>query len=176
MKPESSHSHIRTRLAFAGALSLGLLGVAHADGKHTQPREVLPAYQQECESCHLAYPTRMLPASSWHRIMGGLDQHYGSDASLDAPTAEQIDAWLQAHAATSRRASQPPPEDRITRSAWFEREHREIDPAVWQHASVKSAANCAACHAGAARGSFDDDRLRIPPGLDKRYQRAFHDD
>ena len=88
MKPESSHSHIRTRLAFAGALSLGLLGVAHADGKHTQPREVLPAYQQECESCHLAYPTRMLPASSWHRIMGGLDQHYGSDASLDAPTAE----------------------------------------------------------------------------------------
>jgi hypothetical protein len=47
---------------------------------------------------------------------------------------------------------------------------------VWQHASVKTAANCAACHVDAARGDFDDDRLRIPPGLDLRLRRAFRDD
>ena len=82
-----------------------------------QPRQVLPAYQQECGSCHLAYPAGLLPASSWHRIMDGLDQHYGSDASLDAQTTRQIGAWLQAHAATRRRTSQAPPQDRITRSS-----------------------------------------------------------
>jgi len=41
---------------------------------------------------------------------------------------------------------------------------------------VKTSANCTACHVDAARGDFDDDRLRVPPGLDKRYLRAFQDD
>ena len=51
------------------------------------PRTVPPAYVQECGSCHAAYPPGMLPARSWQRVMGGLDRHYGSDASLDAPTS-----------------------------------------------------------------------------------------
>ena len=149
---------------------------AHADGRVLQPRQVLPAYQQECASCHLAYPPGLLPASSWSRMMSGLDKHFGTDAALDAATTHQIGAWLQTHAGTYKRVSQAPPQDRITRSAWFERKHRKIAPAVWQHASVKTAANCAACHTGAAQGDFDDDRLRFPPGLDKRYQDAFRDD
>jgi hypothetical protein len=164
------------RIVGALALIIGAQASAHADGGTLQPRLVLPAYQQECASCHLAYPAGLLPASSWTRIMSGLDKHFGTDASLDAATARQIGAWLQTHAGSYKRVSEAPPQDRITRSAWFERKHRKIVPAVWQHASVKTAANCAACHTAAAQGDFDEDRLRFPPGLDKRYQNAFRDD
>ena len=68
-----------------------------------------------------------------------------------------------------------PPNDRITESAWFVREHRGIDPAVWKLPSVKSAAQCAACHTGADRGDFDDDRIRIPAGVTPAQRRAFVD-
>ena len=164
-------------MAFAGALSLLVfLPPAHADGPGLQQGPTLLTYRQECGSCHLAYPAGLLPSRSWRRIMDGLDRHFGTDASLDAPATQQIAAWLQAHAADRGRMAAEPPQDRISRSTWFERTHRRIDAAVWQLASVRTAANCAACHAGAAQGDFDDDRLRFPPGLDARQRRAFQDD
>jgi mono/diheme cytochrome c family protein len=135
---------------------------AQADSRNVQPQTTLPAYQQECAACHMAYPPGLLPAASWTRLMGGLDKHYGTDASLDAATVTRISGWLTAHAGTYRRVSEAPPEDRITRSAWFERKHRGIDPQVWKHVSVKSAANCVACHAQAERGNFDEDSVRLP--------------
>ncbi|HEY9095638.1 MAG TPA: cytochrome C, partial [Hydrogenophaga sp.] len=108
--------------------------------------------------------------------MTGLDQHYGSDASLDEATVNALSTWLQANAGTYRRVTEAPPQDRITRSAWFERKHHHVDdPAVWKLASVKSAANCAACHSGADQGRFDDDHLTIPAGLPWRYRLAFFD-
>ncbi len=164
-------------LALAGALSFLALvpPPALADGARLQPTRIPLAYQQECGSCHLAYPAGLLPARSWRRLMDGLDRHFGTDASLDSPTLRQIGDWLQAQVAGRGRMSAEPAQDRITRSAWFEGEHRKIDPTVWQHASVKSPANCAACHTGAARGDFDDERLRIAPGLDARQRRAFQD-
>lgn len=148
---------------------------AHADSGRLMPKSAPAAYTQECASCHLAYPPGLLPARSWQRLMLGLDKHYGSDASLDAVTTQQINAWLQAHAGTTKRVTEEPPQDRITRSAWFERKHRKIDPATWKLASVKSAANCAACHTGASRGDFDDDNLRFPAGMDARMRRNFGD-
>lgn len=153
-------------LSSAGWLLLAAVAAtgARADGGPRMPRAVPPAYTQECGSCHLAYPPGMLPARSWQRIMTGLENHYGSDASLDAATVRQLDTWLQAHAGSGKRVREQPPEDRITRSAWFERKHREIAPSVWKLASVKSAANCAACHGGAEQGLFDDD-LKLPAGI-----------
>ncbi len=68
-----------------------------------------------------------------------------------------------------------PQQDRITRSAWFERKRRGIEPAVWKLASVKGAANCAACHAGAEQGRFSGRDLRQPAGLTPRQQRAWND-
>ena len=107
--------------------------------------------------------------------MTGLGKHYGTDASLDAATVRQLNQWLQAHASTYKRVSEEPPEDRITRSAWFERKHRKIEPTTWKLASVKSAANCAACHTGADQGQFDEHNLRMPVGLDARSRRAWND-
>jgi hypothetical protein len=141
------------------------------DGMVSSPR--LPAYQAECAACHTAYPPGMLPAKSWQRIMNGLGQHYGSDASLDAKTVAEIGQWLQTHAGTYKRVAEVPPQDRLTKSAWFERKHRKIEPAVWQLPSVKSAANCAACHTGTDKGLFDDDHLQRPAGLSTRQSRAW---
>jgi hypothetical protein len=162
------------------AAAFGLLCLAAALPAHADERPLLPAntpraYTQECGSCHTAYPPGMLPAQSWQRVMSGLDKHYGTDASLDPETVRQLATWLQAHAGTYQRAREEPPQDRITQSVWFQRKHREIDAAVWKHASVRSAANCATCHSGAERGNFDERGLRFPAGLDERYRRAWQD-
>lgn len=139
----------------------GLNGPAWADGSR-MPARVPKVYAQECAACHMAYPPGLLPQASWQRIMGHLDRHYGSDASLEAAQVEQISTWLQAHAGTDRRVREAPPEDRITRSAWFVRKHREVEASVWQRASIKSAAQCMACHRQADRGNFEEDQVRIP--------------
>lgn len=164
-------------LSLVPMLMAGLAAVSltHADSGRQLPRDMPVAYVQECGSCHTAYQPGMLPAPSWKRIMSGLDQHYGTDASLDATTVQQLNRWLVAHAGTYKRVAEEPAQDRITRSAWFERKHRKIEPAVWKHVSVKSAANCAACHTGADQGDYDDDNLRFPAGLDARYRRAWND-
>ncbi len=160
-------------LAVVMLSSLGL-SAAHADGSR-MPAKILPSYTAECAACHTAYPPGMLPARSWQRIMKGLDQHYGSDASLDAKTVTEIGQWLQTHAGTYKRVSEEPPQDRLTRSAWFERKHRQIDKVVRHLPSVKSAANCAACHTGTEQGLFDDHHLKRPAGLSASQSRAWND-
>ncbi|CAN5648849.1 hypothetical protein BH11PSE7_BH11PSE7_37900 [soil metagenome] len=132
-------------------------------------------YAQECASCHTAYPAGMLPARSWERVMNGLEKHFGTDASVDAATVRQLSGWLQANAGTYKRVAEEPPQDRITRSAWFLRKHHEIDPSVWKAASVKTAANCAACHTQADQGNFSERQLKVPAGLTPRQQRSFND-
>jgi len=168
--------HRRPRsLVMAAVLGLAATTLAQADNGRRLPRSVPAAYTQECASCHTAYPPGMLPARSWQRVMSGLDKHYGTDASLDTATLQQLDGWLQAHAGTYKRVREEPPQDRITRSAWFARKHRNIDSRVWKLASVRSAANCAACHTGADRGDFDDHTLKLPAGLDAGLRRPWND-
>ena len=122
----------------------------------------LPKYKQECAACHVAFPPGLLPAASWRRQLNTLDHHYGTDASLDAATVKELEAWLSVNAGTHKRVREAPPEDRITRSAWFLREHDDIPGAVWKRPAVKSPANCTACHAQADQGDFNEHAVRIP--------------
>jgi hypothetical protein len=164
------------RLAAAAGLAAACsTAPVFADGRAGLPADTPPAYLQECGSCHIAYPPGLLPAASWKRLMTGLDRHFGSDASLDEATTRRLADWLQANAATGSRRAEPPPQDRITRAAWFQREHRKIDAEVWTLPSVKSPANCGACHTQAERGRFDEHELRAPADLDARQRRAFED-
>lgn len=149
------------------------VGLAHADSVHRVP--VLPQYQQECAACHVAYPPGLLPAASWKRVMGSLSNHYGTDAALDAASVREISGWLQAHAGTDKRVSEEPPQDRMTRSPWFVRKHREVDQQVWKQPAVRSAANCAACHSAADKGSFRESEIQFPKGLDARFRRSWTD-
>lgn len=130
-------------------------------GRLVLRQAMLPAYQQECAACHMAYPPGMLPAASWQALMSGLPRHFGSDASLDDATVKQLNAWLSANAAPASVMARPP-QDRITRSAWFVHKHDEVSASVWKRPAVKSAANCVACHAGAEQGDFNEHRVRIP--------------
>ena len=122
----------------------------------------LRAYQAECAACHMAYPPGLLGAKSWQQIMGGLTKHFGADASLDVQSTKVIGAWLGQLAGTGRRFSESPPDNRITKSAWFVRQHDEVRASVYKRISVGSVSNCAACHPGAVEGNFDEDAVRIP--------------
>ncbi len=153
-----------------------LLGASPALADYSAPRvPPLPKYTQECAACHVAYPVGMLPAASWQRMMGTLDKHYGSDASLDEVSVREVSTWLKANAGTYRKVREEPPQDRITQAAWFVREHRKVDPEVWKHKSVKSAANCAACHSKAEQGDYSERSIAYPAGLDEKYRRGWKD-
>ena len=166
---------LMTAVAAVAAASATWAAPVLADGLRGLPADAPPAYVRDCGDCHVAYPPGLLPAASWARLMTGLGNHYGSDASVEPPVAQEIARWLQAHAGTYKRVREAPPEDRITRSAGFERTHRGVDPAVWTLPSVVGASNCAACHAGAARGVYDDDDLQVPAGVTSRQRRAWTD-
>jgi mono/diheme cytochrome c family protein len=154
---------------------LALASFAHADSYSSNSVPLLPKYQEECAACHIAYVPAMLPAASWSRLMGGLNKHYGADASLDEATVRELSVWLKTNSGTYKRVSEEPPQDRITQSAWFVRKHRKVDAPVWQLVSVKSAANCAACHTRAAQGRYNESELQYPQGLDVRSRRAWSD-
>jgi len=145
-------------------------GEAHGDGD-VMPRLTHKNWQQECASCHLAYPPALLPRASWQRLMGGLDDHFGDNASLDPATQADILRFLEANAADSgasqvgRRVMRMGAKNaplRITETRWFVRKHDEVPRAAWTRKSVGSAANCAACHSKAEQGMFDDDSVRVP--------------
>jgi hypothetical protein len=144
------------------ALALLTLGAATCASELATSMPLLPKYRQECGSCHLPYPPGMLPGASWRRLLGHLPQHFGGDASLDDATLRELISWLDAHAATSPKAMREPPQDRITRSDWFLREHDELAPAVWKRPAIKSPSNCTACHTQADQGDFNEHRVHIP--------------
>jgi hypothetical protein len=152
-----------TWLPRAGLLLAGWLIAAGAWADSAPRVTPLPSYQQECTSCHVAFPPGMLPAVSWQRLMGNLTKHFGTDASLDAAVTKEIASWLNANAGTYKRVTaDAPPEDRISRAPWFIRKHHEVSADVWQRPSVKSAANCSVCHPQADKGDFNEHAVRIP--------------
>ncbi|MBU1426596.1 MAG: diheme cytochrome c [Gammaproteobacteria bacterium] len=146
-------------------LTGGMTSLAHAeddDDDERMPVAKNTLWQTECGSCHVAFPPRLLPAESWQAVMSGLDKHFGSDASLDAPSAREIGAFLDKHAGRNRHTKSDKPLLRITETRWFVREHDEVPGRVWKNPKVKSAANCAACHTKAESGSYRERDIRIP--------------
>ncbi len=132
------------------------------------PSATEAVYRKECGACHLAYPPHLLPAASWRRTMAGLERHFGQNAELDAETGAALEGWLVAGAADGgeRRRADPALDAaaplRISELPRFVRKHRKIDARVLSRPSIRSFANCGACHAGAKDWDFDDDGVKIP--------------
>jgi hypothetical protein len=120
-----------------------------------------PVYVKECGSCHLAYPPRLLSAASWRRVMAGLDRHFGQDAELEPAERDALERWLVERAAGNRGASAEAP-IRITDRPWFLHEHDDVPRGAVARPSIRTMANCAACHPGAGSWDFDEDRAKIP--------------
>jgi nitrate/TMAO reductase-like tetraheme cytochrome c subunit len=124
------------------------------------------AFTEECASCHMAYPPQMLHADSWRAMMGNLSRHFGSDASIDEKRRLAITDFLVAHAGGRKtgdtRDEKGQPLLRITQTARFEKKHREVSAATFKRASIKSPANCSACHPQAAAGDYSERSITIP--------------
>jgi len=86
----------------------GLPSLAIAGSDNLLPATMSPKYQQECAACHLAYPPGLLPRQSWIRLMNNLEQHFGSDASIDLKDVQEISVWLGANAGTYKRVRAEP--------------------------------------------------------------------
>ncbi len=133
---------------------------ALADERRMLPLQPGEEWKQECGACHLAFPPRLLPAESWRKTMGGLDKHFGTDATLSPRETREITDFLVKNAASRWRGSTAPL--RVTESPRFQHEHREIAASIWKRAAIKSPANCAACHPAADKGDFEEHSVRIP--------------
>lgn len=132
-------------------------------GKPVMSAQSNAKWVAECGGCHMAYPPGLLPASSWKKVMAGLDKHFGTDASLSAADTKEITGYLVTYASNRWTSSTAPL--RITDGQWFKAKHydkKEIASAVWKRESVKSPGNCMACHSGADKGNFDEKSIRIP--------------
>lgn len=130
--------------------------------KMAMPADAPASYEAECASCHMAYPPALLSEQSWKNVMSGLSKHFGTDASVDAKTQTEITSWLIKNAATRQKYSETAPENRITKTSWFIRKHDEVRADVWKRASIKSPANCGACHIDADKGIFSENNIKIP--------------
>lgn len=153
------------RLLLPAALALSLATPALADDDEWVPPVSEPATIEECGECHLAFPPAFLPARSWARMMDGLADHFGEDATLPSDTARTIRAYLMQNAGDAtggklarkymRRVQPDGAPLRITENPAFLREHR-FRPEVWKRPEVVTASNCPACHRDAERGFFED--------------------
>jgi len=133
------------------------------EGRYSMTSTTPAQVKQECGTCHITYPAGLLPAGSWQHLMANLGQHFGNDASLDTNTAAAITQYLTGNAGTYKRVSEMPPNDRITESYWFSRKHnKHVSADTWTRPSIGSRSNCAACHAGAEQGNFNEHSVRIP--------------
>lgn len=132
-------------------------------GKHSfNMASANPVWLKECGGCHVAYPPGMLPSSSWKKMMASLDKHFGSDASLTAEEQRQVTDYLLRNGGDGRVSTSGP---RITETDWFIRKHDEVRANVWKRASIKSPANCQACHPAADKGDYSEhgpNGVRIP--------------
>lgn len=102
-----------------------------------------PAWQNECGSCHMAYPPALLIQDNWRQLMRELDQHFGVNAGLEPKLRDEISAFLVRNSGTSwSRSSESL---RITQTGWFVKRHIS-GLKMLDKGRIKTLADCLACH------------------------------
>ena len=141
----------------------------------------LPAYASNCADCHHAHHPSLRLAADWERIIAGLEDHFGEDATIGAKTEAEILAFLKANDArrfdteAAVRMGRVQTKDlRITSGEYWQMRHAGIPEPVFRSPAVGSKANCNACHRDAETGRFDDAMIRIPPEALRAGNEATH--
>lgn len=130
-------------------------------------------YAKECGSCHFAYQPGLLPERSWVKLMEGLENHFGTDATLEAEDSKKILDYLVVNSADKFRnykrsrkicdsISRSEVPIAVTDTRYFIRKHREIANRLITQKDVGSLANCMACHKTADKGSYSERDINIP--------------
>lgn len=163
-------------LIIFGILVVGTLLTADS-WRWGQKRGVAPAtdklYIKECGSCHFAYQPGLLPERSWIKMMSGLEEHFGTDATLEPEDNKHILKYLLVNSAekftnykrskkinNSISRNQTP--IAITKTAYIIRKHDEIPTRLIKQKEVSSLANCKSCHTTADKGIYSERDIKIP--------------
>lgn len=132
-----------------------------------------PLYEDECGSCHMAYPPGLMPAPSWEKVMLGLEDHFDDNAELNKEEQMLITQYLLNNSADKSRNRRSQKFNRsinshnvpvrITDTPYFRHEHHEIPiRMVTANSEVNSFSQCDACHKNAKQGSFNEHDIHIP--------------
>lgn len=149
------------------------IGQAPANDEAVFPMPAGKTFVNECGSCHTAFAPGLLPARSWRKMMAGLADHFGEDASLDEPVRLAILKDLENLAADTPQAtlrmrringaipagSTP---QRISDTGYFKYMHDEVPKYVWPRKKIGTPGNCIACHTRANEGRYSEQEIRIP--------------
>lgn len=130
-------------------------------------------YKDECASCHFGFQPGLLPARSWVKLMGNLENHFGDDASLDKKDVETLTQYLITNSSDNSQnykrsrkitnsISKSETPIRITKVPYFERKHRGLSRAMIEQKEVKSISNCTACHTTAEKGDYGERYINVP--------------
>jgi hypothetical protein len=167
------------KIAFASGLALGALicfpgPKAEAGGDAERiPPVTDPVVLKECGSCHIPLQPALLPGRSWQKVLDGLKNHFGEDASLSGPVLNAVTTYLTANAAEKdefrewalRGLGKAETPLRVTEMPWFVDEHGRhaaFSAEKMSYTKAKSKADCKACHQGAALGYYDDLVMEVP--------------
>lgn len=164
---------VKTLAAFIIVLAVSSISLANErEGAKKLPPITNDLYKKECGACHFLYQPGLLPERSWIKLIDTIDKHFGEDASLDAAANEEIKKYLiqnsaeKSNAKRSKRIlssikSNSTPV-RISETPYIQDKHRKISKDVYKRESIKSLANCIACHKTADEGLYEDDDVVIP--------------
>lgn len=126
-------------------------------------------FVSECASCHTLYPPHTLSARSWNTLMANLEDHFGDDASINEADNRNILDFLVKNSAENstqevsvKILNSLKNKDiiAITRTDFWKEKHADIPKKVFAHESVKSKANCKACHSDIEKGLIEDEKIK----------------
>jgi len=142
---------------------------AHAASQDFGQRVTDVLTQKECGACHMAFPPVQLTAAGWTKIMTGLSDHFGEDASLEAAQVQHIKAYLVEKSLdgggtmwgkmTIKRWKKKGLIDpvRITETPGWKGAHsRPKYKRMAQDVGYARGANCVKCHKQAQKGVFEE--------------------
>jgi len=152
--------------ALAGAIALGATTAGAAEAEYVIKDELT---RTECGDCHMGFPPNRLTSVGWKKIMAGLKDHFGEDASLDPKTVKHIEAYLVSKAMDSK----PNVPTKMKLAAWKKKgindPIRITETPYWtrHHGSPKykrmtkevkyaRGVNCIICHKNAERGTYEE--------------------
>jgi hypothetical protein len=129
-----------------------------SSSNYTDYKVVAPTMVQECTECHMFYPPNLTTQKTQLEILKNLQNHYGTDASLEDATLVTITqetmnlAPLQSRFKFDKDTFLTSNQSITTTSRW-KHDHEELGDDWFKKNKIKKT-NCKECHTGIESGSI----------------------